>query len=473
MIVGALLFAACQTAEFPAPIVGTAYRITEDRPMQGSEVRIDVMANERECLDGLVDDLQACLPAADRASGELKVSFRLRDPESGLELPRALRSEQVEVVHGNAPQEDVQLVPHEAMASGQLFILLIDGSTSMHANGQERIRKVRSALLRPSVVEGFFPDENTKTGVVLLRFSRKVTGIDGGPPKILTTRTGYERAVRTHLLKRSGGYTHLYDAVEYAVTDLLDAQAIRTFLTVKGAEPTVVVLTDGFNNEGALDTCASNVPRLQKTVDLIRDVRTSQGGATRPTIYTVGLGVPYRKEGKPSGLNRPVTPRGLCGGYGDYLIDPSLEEAGIDHVSMQWIAEAGAGSAFVKRKPRGLAEVFEAASATRYRWYEIWYRAPDNFYHRRSFPVKLQLRFRERAQTEFDVLPSGWIDGPRGQRGELGQRWHEKAPFRSTFVVLIPALGLVLLLQFWSPAMFNARRALFRGARRRSKRDQR
>ena len=36
-----LLLLGCQTAEYPAPIRGTAYRIGEDEPAVGSEIRID------------------------------------------------------------------------------------------------------------------------------------------------------------------------------------------------------------------------------------------------------------------------------------------------------------------------------------------------------------------------------------------------------------------------------------------------
>lgn len=458
------LGAGCQSEEFPAPIIGSAYRISDDVPAEGSEVRIDVLANRRACANAAVVDIDDCLPRADRASGELRVSFNLKDPQSSLELSRALSKDQVVVTQDQTNQGDFELIPHEPIVTGQLFILLIDGSGSMHANDQERIRKVYSALLRPSVIEGFFPEGNRKTGVVLLRFSSRVSGIDGGKPKILRSREEYTAAVRDHLMTRSGGYTHLYEAVEYAVTELLRVDEIEQFLTVKAAEPTLVVLTDGFNNVDRRDTCADNVPRLQRTVDLLREVRANEGGATRPTVFTVGLGVKYRGENKPQGLNRPVTTRGLCGGYGDYPIDPSLEDAGIDHVSMQWIAEAGGGYSFVKRKPKGLADVFEAASATRYRWYELWYRVSDNLWHRRSFEVEIQLKSRERALTRFTVLPSPWLDGPTG-RHELGESWHTPTPFRHTFAVLVPGLGVLLFLQFLGPAFFNARRAILRRAR--------
>lgn len=464
LLSGLWLAAGCQTAEFPAPIRNTTYRIAEDVPAQGSEIRIDVLGTWDECAEAKVTDMAACLPWADRASGELHFAFMLRDPQVQSELARPIAPDQLTVTHDKSPQADFQLIPHEPVGSGQLFVILIDGSASMFEGDGDRIRKVYSALLKKSVVDGFYPPDNTKTGVVLLRFSEKVTGLDGGPPKVLRDRKEYEQTVREHLLSRSGGYTYLYDAVKYAVTDMLEVPSIQQFLATRVAQPSIIVVTDGFNNEKADDKCSDNAARLQATIDLVREVRTAQGGATRPTVFTVGLGIPYRKGKKPEGLNRQVTPRGLCGQYEDYRIDGVLDDAGMDHVSMQWIAEAGAGRSFVKRKATGLADVLEVAAATRYRWYEVWYRVPESFYHRRTFEVGLQLSASDRAQTTFLVHPGGWLDAPTGVRAE-DARWHAPTPFRHTFAVVMPALGLIVLLVYLGPALFNTRRALFRRAR--------
>jgi hypothetical protein len=455
---------ACQTAEYPAPIRNTTYRISQDEPAQGSEIRIDVLGTWDECAEAKVTDMEACLPWADRASGELHFAFILRDPQVQSELARFIAPDQLTVTHDKSAQADFQLIPHEPVSAGQLFVVLIDGSASMFENDGDRIRKVYTALLTKSVIDGFFPAGNSKTGVVLLRFAQTVTGIDGGPPKVLRDRKEYEEAVRTHLLTRTGGYTHLYDAVKYAVTEMLDVASIQQFLATRVAQPSIVLVTDGFNNQAAADKCADNAPRLQSAIEVVREVRTSQGGATRPTVFTVGLGLPYSKGKKPEGLNRQVTPRGLCGIYEDYRIDGVLDKAGIDHISMEWIAEAGAGRSFVKRKAKGLAQVLEVAAATRYRWYEVWYRVPESFYHRRSFEVGLQLVASDRAQTMFVVHPGGWLDAPTGARAE-GARWHAPTPFRHTFAVVMPVLGLIVLLVYFGPAVFNTRRALFRRAR--------
>lgn len=464
MIRALLALLGCQSTPYPAPIVGTTYRISEDVPATDSEIRVDILTSYTDCAEAKVLDMDACVPRADRASGEVRLAFRLRDPKAPNDIFRAINPEQIEVLQDGAIQSEVELVPHEPIASGQLFIVLLDGSGSMYEQDGERIRKVYSALLAPSVIEGFYPEHNNKTGVVLLRFTDGVTGLDGGPPRILSTAEEYRAMVRDHLLKSSGGYTYLYEAVSYAVTDLLDQDAIKTFLTVKGAEPSIVVVTDGFNNQQADDTCATNVDRLQSVLDVVREVRTNLGGSVRPTVFTVGLGVPYREGNKPKELNRPVTAQDLCAGYANERIDGRLEDLGLDHVSMQWIAEAGGGRSFVRSKARGLSEVLRGASATRYRWYEVWYRVPDNFYHRRSFDVVLRLKSSDRAYSTVTVHPNGWIDGPTAMRLH-GDRWHTPTPFRHTFTILMPALGTIVLLNYVGPALFNTRRALFRRAR--------
>ncbi|MCB9686720.1 MAG: VWA domain-containing protein [Alphaproteobacteria bacterium] len=461
-----LLLVGClfQTTEFPAPIEGTTYRIEDDVPAKDSEVRVDIMTNRRECMEAKVVDLDACLPRADRASGELHLSFRLRDPQAPTDIFRAISQDQLKVIQDRNIQNQVELIPHEPIGTGQLFVLVIDGSGSMWENDGARIRKVYAALLAPKVIDAFYPSHNSKTGVVAVRFSDKITGLDGGPPQVVTNREDYEKLIRDQLLTRTGGYTHLYDALRISLTELLDYQPVSDFVKIKGAEPTVILLTDGFNNEAASDTCATNAPKLQAAVDMLREIRTNQASSVRPTVYTVGLGTPYRKGNKPKGLNDAVTPQALCGQFMDYRIDPDLEDQGIDHVSLQWIAEAGGGKSYVREKAKDLATVFASAAATRYRWYEVWYKVPDNFYHRRSFNVEFQLLSYDRALTTVAVHPGTWLDAPTATHA-TGATWHTPTPFRASLAILMPALGVIVLLNYLGPAMFNARRAVFRRAR--------
>lgn len=461
----ALFLLGCQQEEYPAPIVGSTYRISEDVPADGSELRIEVLGTFNECADAKIDDIAACVPKVDRAHGEMQLSFYLRDPVSGTPLPRALAADQISVSHNGSTQQDYELIPHDPVSGGQLFILVIDGSGSMYQNDNERINKVYQALTSNTVVKAFYPDDRGKTGVVLMRFvGDKMMGLDGGEPEVLKSADDYLRVVREHLLKPQGGYTHLYRAVEYAMTELLANQKIDAFIATKGAEPTVVALTDGFNNEAPRETCGDNVPRLSETLDVIREARRGVGASSRATLYTVGLGKPYRKGDKPDGFNQAVTATGLCGRYADTPIDPDLEDAGIDHVSLQWLAETGGGLAFTKKDPRGLAEVFSKAASARYRWYELRYRVPDSFYHRHAFTTKLRLSAIARAETTFEVLPSPWMDAPTGFR-PTGEKWTRPSPFRRTLGLVMPLLGTLVFLTFVGPAWFNARRAIFRRAR--------
>lgn len=460
-----LLLAGCQTDPWPAPVEGSTYRITDDRPAEGSELRIDLLANRAQCLDAGIADPLACVPRVDRAHGEVRLAFQLRDPVSGAPVHRALDADQIGVSHDGSVVDDFELIRHDPISGGQLFVLVIDSSGSMYENGGERIGKVQEALLRPEVVRSFFPDDRGRTGVVFIRFyGNNLVGLDHGAPTVITSASEYRRMIREHLTKPAGGYTRLYDAAEYAVTELLGEPAIDRFLALQAAEPTVVLLTDGFHNEAPGETCGDNVPRLSKTLDVIRRARQGTGASSRFTLYAVGLGVPYRKGDKPDGLNQAVTAAGLCGPYADYPIDPNLEAAGIDHVSLRWLAEAGGGIAFTRRDPRGLAEVFQRAASERYRWYELRYRVPDSFHHRYAFDVRVSLRGLARAWSELTVLPSAWLDAPTGVR-EPGARWTRPSSLRETFVLVVPITGLLLLFGHLGPAWFNARRAILRRAR--------
>ena len=456
-----LLFAflGCQTTEYPAPILGTTYRIGEDKMEPASEINIDLMTTWGECIDHGVADLDACLPRADRGAGEMQVSFRLKDPQTSTVLYRSITEDQIRVTHDRATQNDLELIPHEPVSSGQLFILLIDGSGSMYENDGERIQKVYQALLNKDVVNGFFPEVNGNSGVVLLRFADSVRSLDGGQARVIRDPKEYQP---------SGGYTHLYDAVKYSVTELLNLTLISDYLTLKGAEPTIVVLTDGFNNEAAADTCADNAPRLQQAVDVLREQRTAGTAQNRPTVFTVGLGKAIEGGRKPKSKNIKVTAPALCGTFTDRRIDGDLEDYGIDAVSLQWMAEAGGGLSFVRRNPAGLAEVFQRAARPRYRWYEVRYRTTDALYHRKSFDVEVQLTSADLAITSVQVFPSAWLDAPSGRasiEGPEADPWVRPTPFRESIVVLMVPLGNLIILFFAGPAWFNARRGVFRRAR--------
>ncbi len=463
----------CQSEEYPAPIPGSTYRIDKDVPAKGSELRIDVLTTWSECVNAKIEELDLCVPQVDRAAGEVRLAFDVRDPVTGSVMYRSLDREQVSISHGMRLQEDYEIIPHDPVTGGQLFILLIDGSGSMYDNDGERAKKVYKALLTKSVIRGFFPEDNSKTGVVLLRFSgTDVVGLDGGPPHVVKNAADYQRIIKKHLLVPTFGYTFLYQSVRYGVTELVSVKEISEFLAVRAAEPTLIVLTDGFNNEAAKDVCGDNVPRLNETLDVIREANRGVGASARTTVFTVGLGKALprkrRKETPKDRFKKSITAAELCGKYVDYPIDGGLEDHGIDDVSLRWIAEAGNGLSFVRRDPRGLAEVFQKATAARYRWYELRYKVPDSFWHRTSFDVKLRLQSNARAETTVKIHPSAWMDAPSGYK-EKGERWTRMTPFRSTVALFMPVFGLLVFLTFVGPAWFNARRAMFRRARPRKK----
>lgn len=463
----------CQSAEYPVPIQGSTYRIEKDIPAEASEIRIDVLTSWTECVNAKIEELDLCLPRVDRGAGEVRLAFDLRDPTTSTTIYRSLDRDQISISQDGSLQEDFELIPHEPVSGGQLFILLIDGSGSMYDNDGERAKKVYQALLTKSVIKGFYPEDNSKTGVVLLRFSgTDVLGLDGGPPHVSKSADEYQRLIKTHLLVPTHGYTFLYEAIRYSVTELLTVKDIYNFMAVRGAEPTLIVLTDGFNNEAGSDVCGDNVPRLNETLDVIREARRGTGASIRTSVYTVGLGKPLprkkRKDAPPDRFKKTITATELCGKYIDYKIDGGLEDYGIDDVSLAWIAEAGGGASFVKQEPRGLAEVFQKAAAARYRWYEVRYRVPDAFYHRKAFEVKLRLSQLARGETSVTIRPSAWMDAPSGVK-EKGARWTRMTPFRHTAALFMPIFGLLVLLTFVVPAWFNARRAIFRRGRPRKK----
>ncbi|MBN2798493.1 MAG: VWA domain-containing protein [Deltaproteobacteria bacterium] len=456
----------------PLPIEGSTYRISrKSTPVtnEQSQVEIKILTSRDECAQqlGLMgQDLEDCIPRVDRATGETTLSFTLKDSTLGTPVLLPLHQEQVLISHMDRKMQsagEYELIPRDPLQTGQLFILLIDGSGSMYENDGERAKKVYQALLNKQVVERFFAKSDTaRNGVVLLRFSNEVQGLDGGPAQVLTKPAQYKQMVQGHLMQRSGGYTHLYSAVEYAVTDLLGEPAIREWLQVNMAEPTVVLITDGFNNETAQDVCADNVPRLEHTLDVLRQARGA-AGQSRPTLFTVGLGKAIRSRYTYE-KNRKLNGRELCGPHGDRRINNDLENYGIDNVSLTWLAEEGGGSSFVKSRPKGLAEVFQAAAAERYRWYTARYRL-DGFYHRQSYFVRISLLAYAVASSTVDIHPSGWLDAPSGE--VAADQWTRPGSMGRALAFLMPLLGGLLLLSYLGPAVFNARRAIFRRARKR------
>ena len=456
---------------------GTTTRTGLQEQTAGSELELRIFEDRGDCVAGGVEEGSepSCTPWVGRGAGEVRLGFQTR--WDGQPFPLPLASEHVkvihqgaEVLHGQSGME-VELIPHDPRPANQLFVLVIDGSGSMNevdADGVSRIDKVRKSLLKEKVVDGFFPeDKSVKTGVVLLTFTEKVKPV-GGELQVLRDRRSFRTLVRNEL-STLGGWTHLYDAVEYATGDLMKESVIQQWLGANDALPTVVVLTDGFNNEQASDTCGDNAPRLSELLDHLQTVRRGQkiDMRQRPSVYTVGLGRPVGARialAEDDLRSTEVKKRTLCGKRVGMRIDGDLERYGIDKVSLDWIAAAGGGFSFVKQDPDGLAEAFSGAAAERYRWFELRYRV-DPFYLRRSFTTKVRLNAFADAEASLLFEPSGWLDAPTGETGEDG--WSQPAPFRRTAALVLPVIAALLGIGYGNAALYNAFRALFRRRRRR------
>jgi hypothetical protein len=454
----------------PWLVEGTTWRIDEPQFAEGGDVKIDIFANRVDCLQAdEVDEteIEDCIPRVDRGTGQVEIAFRLVDKATSDTLYLPLTKEQVNLAHqGSAVVGSRwELIQHGPMRAGQLFIVIIDGSASIYETGG--IEKIKKALLTETVIDAFMPENSTEAAaVMLLRFSEDVRTIEGGDPRlasaIIKGRADYKRRVNEHLHSNDRGYSHLYDAVSFASGPLLESPEVRNWLQVNRAQPTIVILTDGFNNEQADDVCKDNVQRLKDTVDVLARVRAA-GGSYKPTVFTVGLGDPIRaKFTLPAG--GAVSEPALCNNYADQRIDGGLE-AKIDNPSLEWIADAGGGRSFIKTNHKGLAEVFTEAAAQRFKWYELRYDI-DTFYHRSSFTSLIRLDSGGQAESSVSFHPSAWLDAPSGEVAE-GELWHRRTAVRRSTVLVMSILGGLVFLGFVGPATFNARRALFRRARRR------
>ncbi len=463
---GLVLSISCASSDGPRPVEGSTYWIGEPTQGKGNELYLKVFTNREECRTTFDDETaDDCVPVVDRATGQVRLSFQTLNRSDMIPYYLPLKQEHIQVGHNKRPIREGQksgfeLQQHGERRAGQLFILLLDGSSSMYDNEAELMTKLYRALLNPKVKDAFYPDD-AQTGVVLLRFTGTVKGIDGGPPKVLESKRQYEEEIKNHLFSYDRGWTHFYEAVDFAVGPLMEAQSVKDWLAIHTAEPTIVALTDGFNNHTSSDTCATNVPRLQNTLEGIEVARNLPLGL-RPTIFTIGLGrgLFNNLEEIPRGR---VTARDLCGKHADSVINGYLEGAGIDNNSLRWIAERGGGASYVRNNTAGLAEVFQSAAAMRYQWYTVSYKV-DPFYHRQKFETRIRLTSYANAEVNLEVFPSGWLDAPTGERPS-GSRWTSAAPMRRTFGLVVPLLGGLVLIAFAGPAGFNARRAVFRRQR--------
>ena len=473
--------------EGPYPIEQSTWLIGV--PKEGdnakADVVVDIYANRDDCVNAKeVDDTDLCVPMVDRASGQVRFSFGIKGTDGNV-AHLSLNQESVEFAHFDRmlKPEYWDLEPHAPIGASQLFIIIVDGSASIYKTGG--ITKVKRALLDKQVVDSFLPKGQTgvHNGVMLLRFSVDLETMDGKDPLkdavIFEKQKDYIDFVDAHLEnKGKAGFSHVYEAVAKASTKLVQTETVRNWLGMASAEPTIVLLTDGFNNEKGDDTCATNVPRLVDSLNTVQRA-ASQGGKSRLRVFTVGLGTPMSSGFvMPPGGVEAITDKVICksdqnGYYGDRIIDNSyavgqgssqgLEEVGIDNQSLTYIAFAGGGKSYVENTDKGLAKVFLAAAAQKYGWYTVRSRQ-DSFYQRRSFDARIRLRGGIQGESTVTFLPSPWLDAPSGTIPP-GEMWFVPTPFRASLSPVTVIIGFLTALGFAGPAWFNARRALFRRAR--------
>ncbi len=465
-----LILGGCQDELIPIP--GTTTRVKRPELAKDKELQMEIFVEPDQCTQASVpdDERHLCLPHVDRASGEVRLGFRLKDGNVTYDLPRF--KEQLKVIHqgtsivdGSGAMQYV-VVPHDPeLEKGTLYVLVIDGSGSMKLTnrdgGPTRMQQVKQALQLDSVVSAFFPDGQAgkNNAVLLMQFTEGEPQPVGGSLTLLNNRREYKKAVRK--LRPLGGFTHLYDAVAYASGPLLQTETVNSAVDDRGMGITVVVLTDGFNNLKASDTCADNAPRLEQLLGQLRMARSGEGVdlRRRPTVHTVGLGKPFRRKNKELNAKTvAVRPEVLCGAkYKDRRIDGDLELRGIDKTSLDLIARAGGGSSYVRRGREGLGEAFRGTAALRYRWFEVRYRT-DAHYLRRMFTTQLELTGIATAGASIDIHPSAWLDAPPGVADKDG--WHLAQSYRHTLTRVMPLLGLLVSLSFLGAAAFNLGRML-------------
>ena len=476
----ALLGAGCGDAGDLVLIPNTTTRVGKVFQEKGTQLRMRIFREVDECQGaGVVGDLKTsadretlglCLPHVDRRAGEVRVGIQLRN-EDGV-VPLSLTKDHITVAHqgrlvqDGAADQHVKVIPHNPRQTNQLYVLLIDGSRSMaeQANRQRtRMGEVKAALRMQEVQDAFFR-EDERSGVVLLQFTDGDPRPVGGSFKVLESPEDYVAAVDQ--LQVLGGYTHLYDAIAWSSKSLLEIEDIKRAVDFGKMELTIVALTDGFNNEKRDDTCGTNAVRLRTLVEQLDDLRegTFRNGRGPPRVFSVGLGRPIQDDFElPRDWETRVSERDLCGRYANTRIDGDLELRGIDNASLEWIARAGGGQAFVRQGKEGLGEAFRSSAARRYEWFEVRYRL-DPFFLRRAFTTRLRLNSFYTAEAYVKVHPSAWLDAPPGKVDADG--WTITETYWHTMVVLTPAVGLLMVLSYLGAAVFNARRALMGRNRR-------
>ena len=524
----------CADRRSPTMISGTTTRISTEGDEVPQALEVKLAENRYDCIEitsgnqnGYFDpeeftdaeaQYNACLPYLNRATGEISISFGIAVSGGGIaKLP--LEVTNMELLHDGdgklrpiSKDEkngiNVELLRHDPTSSGQLFIILIDHSSSMMdmassrknpAVEKSRMEWVRDALLQSADV--FVQKSREEKGrtlapsaAALFRFygpsnggKLRLEGLNNKSwkkVKPVTSKSTFKKLVSGMGKDRSKmGWTHLYSAVDLATGDLLKkGSAVHDYLEKharEGISPTVILLTDGFNNTEGSQNCASNAPKLERVLKDIKKARKVATTHLQPTLFTVGFGRPLVGFKTDTG-STSVDPVQLCGGDGDLPINNGLEKKFIDGVSLRRMAYLGGGKAFLGSDPSRLRSHFKKTAPPRYRWYTYRYRLPPSSLRSR-FSTTVRLKTSVNAQSTMTWFPSPWLDAPPGEAllafGDSaatsnGQPADPATPgpaaLRYATSLLLLILGILMCISFLGPAWFNGRRAVMRRSKKTS-----
>ena len=462
MILTLLALIACAPADL-APIPGTTFRVEEPTTKgKDNDIKVHMFQNEESCRGGEVaeKDVALCVPYVDRGTGQVRVAFQLR--VDGKIWPYTLSRDNLKVLHSKHPRDDFMLVPHDEVPTNQLFILLLDATYSMQYIDADttytRLEKVRRALLQPDVIKAFYPGGSVKTAVVpLMLRGGTATPIALAPKLVAETPAEYKAAIENGLTNPTG-YTPLYAAITQVLDTTLTTREVTDRLETLQLQPTIIALTDGFNNTSRDDTCATNVQPLNNLLAHLRDLRSTKEARFRPTLFAVGLGRPAWGGQVKRPDNLTITTGDLCTRRADSRIDGGLELYGVDNRALSYLAWDGGGASFVSPSQKGLADAFRDAASHRYRWFEIRYRQ-DPFHLRRAWESEVVLSTVGDPRATMRFVPNAWMDAPPGELQPDG--WTIAAPLAKTLGVILPILGAIISFSYVPAAWFNAKRAIF------------
>jgi hypothetical protein len=422
-------------------------------------------------------DPAACIPWIAPSRREVHLGLAVLDANNS-RVAQALTPARLGVAIGGdlgvleLGKDRIELVPHNPVGRGQLVVLAIDRSGSMYAERpghRPTMEHVVQALLSQTTVEAFFPPDGGMTSsVLLLTFTDSLTGVDGEALReveILDDPDAYRVAV-DHLLDvpSSTGWTHLYDAIHGVLAEALVGQHISAEVKRSGNPPTVVVLTDGFNNVDAADTCGTNEAGLGKLLSELRTNRTAAAGGA--SVYTIGFGKPFRPEFNIARLpSRQPSATDLCGDKAAQRIDGVLDRDGIDNVSLSYIADAGGGDVYVGEDPGAVARFIANAGAMMYEWYELRVRLDekDQQRFRQRLPMQLNIRFPRQLETRLSFFPGPYLDAPSAEPGPDG--FARPSTVAQATADLLLGLGATFLMFAMGIGGYHLRRAVIRMAR--------